>query len=104
MARRRDSRGAAAQEYRRWYWTARWRHRAKAQLEAEPLCAMCMARGLVVVATVADHVEPHRGDPDLFWAGPLQSLCASCHSSDKQREERGGRPRPVIGLDGWPVE
>lgn len=49
---------------------------------------MCVARGRHVAASVADHVEPHREDFRRFWKGELQSLCASCHSSTKQAEER----------------
>ncbi|KKB12376.1 hypothetical protein VE25_07440 [Devosia geojensis] len=79
------------QEWRHWYWTSRWRKRAKAQLAAEPLCAICLKAGRVTAATVADHVEPHRGDPVKFWEGELQSVCDEapwrCHSSVKQREE-----------------
>ncbi|MCJ2010440.1 ATP-binding protein [Methylobacterium sp. J-092] len=41
-------------------------------------------------ATVCDHVEPHRGDVERFWAGPFQSVCAHCHNSHKQRQERQG--------------
>jgi hypothetical protein len=55
-----------------------------------PLCAMCLTEGRTTAATVADHVTPHRGDPELFWHGDLQSLCAACHSLFKQSEERGG--------------
>ena len=86
-----------------WYSLARWRRLRSAQLAAEPLCGTCAARGLVVPATVADHVEPHRGDADKFWNGRLQSLCAPCHSRDKQREENGGRAIVAIACDGWPV-
>lgn len=68
----------------------KWRKRRARQLEAYPLCRICKdVRGLVVVATVADHQVPHRGDPVLF-AGPLQSLCAECHNSLKQSIEKGG--------------
>ena len=52
---------------------------------------MCEAQGLAVPATVADHVEPHAGDPDLFWNGKLQSLCKPHHDRDKQRAEAAGR-------------
>lgn len=87
----------------RWYSTARWQRRRALQLHREPLCRFCEEqRGLAVVATVADHVHPHRGDPEAFWRGELQSLCAPCHNSDKQRIERGSKPRQAIGLDGWP--
>ena len=85
------------QPWRRWYWTQRWRAKARAQLRAQPCCAECAKRGMVTVATVCDHVIPHRGDPDLFWQGEVQSLCATCHSSTKQAEERrgsAGRPAP----------
>jgi 5-methylcytosine-specific restriction endonuclease McrA len=78
------------QEWRRWYKTARWQGKRDAQLRAEPLCAMCEKAGRLTPATVADHVERHNGDYDRFWCATLQSLCASCHSSAKQREEWKG--------------
>jgi 5-methylcytosine-specific restriction endonuclease McrA len=84
-----DARRSAA-PWRRWYKLAAWRARAKAQLMAQPLCAMCAAKGLVKEASLADHVTPHRGEAALFWGGALQSLCWSCHSRDKQRAERAG--------------
>jgi 5-methylcytosine-specific restriction enzyme A len=82
------------------YNTARWQRLREAQLQAEPLCAMCHPR--LTPATVCDHIEPHNGDLAKFWAGPFQSLCKRCHDSDKQRMEKGFKPRPSIGLDGWP--
>lgn len=67
----------------------RWQQRREAQLRAHLLCCYCERKGFIVLATVADHITPHRGDPTLF-EGDLQSLCASCHSSDKAREEGTG--------------
>lgn len=67
----------------------RWQKRRAAQLRDEPLCRICRALGRVTAATIADHITPHRGDPELF-EGPLQSLCAPCHSSIKQAQEKGG--------------
>ena len=64
----------------------RWQKRREQQLRAHPLCCYCEREGRIVVATVADHVTPHRGNPALF-DGPLQSLCATCHSSTKAKEE-----------------
>lgn len=99
-----DPRSPAAQAWRHWYWTARWRRIAKAQLDEHPLCAMCEGRGIVTAATICDHVEPHKGNVVKFWdIGNLQSLCAACHNSDKQSLEKGGNGRSVIGLDGWPL-
>jgi 5-methylcytosine-specific restriction protein A len=99
-------RGRAGQEppHKRWYKTARWQALRLSQLNQEPLCRFCIIRGEVRVATVCDHIEPHRGDEIKFWSGPFQSLCKLCHDSDKQRIERGGQARQRIGLDGWPVE
>lgn len=72
----------------RLYRTARWLHIRADQLARFPLCAMCLARGVVTPANTCDHVEPHRGSEAKFFAGPFQSLCASCHSTLKQAEEQ----------------
>ncbi len=89
------------------YTTTRWRKIRAAQLAQEPLCAMCAKHGRVTPATVCDHVEPHRGDPDRFWNGPFQSLCDGppwrCHSSTKQSIERRGYSTE-IGPDGYPTD
>jgi 5-methylcytosine-specific restriction protein A len=83
------------------YNTPRWRRIRKAQLIKEPWCRYCHPR--LIVATVADHIIPHRGNAGLFWdTGNLQSLCAPCHSGTKQAEENN--PNPQIGEDGWPIE
>jgi 5-methylcytosine-specific restriction enzyme A len=78
---------------KRLYSTARWRRVRKAQLQREPLCRMCNQMGRVVAATIADHIEPHRGDVVAFWCNALQSLCAPCHSGAKQQLEKGGTLR-----------
>jgi 5-methylcytosine-specific restriction protein A len=99
--REHDRKRTEQQPWRRWYWMARWRRIAKAQLAAEPLCAMCLAQQLVTPATVCDHVDKHNGDPELFWHGKRQSLCATHHNSAKQREEHGRGQ--AVGVDGWPA-
>jgi len=81
--------------YRKLYSTSRWQRTAKAQLDAEPLCAACLAAGRITPATVCDHVDPDsKLTEDTFFAGPFQSLCDQapwrCHSRAKQIEERGG--------------
>lgn len=75
---------------RKWYASKDWRGkggRRLRQLEAEPLCRLCPDHSKQL-ATVADHVVPHREDYGLFWFGALQSLCKSCHDSKKQRAEK----------------
>ena len=88
--------------YHHLYNSRRWQRVARAQLAAKPLCRMCVERGRLTPATVADHLMPHNGDVNLFWFGELQSLCASCHGRDKRWEEHKGY-RPDIGVDGWPT-
>ena len=51
---------------------------------------MCLAEGQITPATVADHVVPHRCDPECFRRGELQSLCATCHNLSKQSHEKPG--------------
>ena len=90
----------AGRNSRDWYRRSAWRDRRERQLAKEPLCRMCIARGRHVAASVADHVEPHREDFRRFWEGELQSLCASCHSSTKQAEERAeGRRREIEDVE-----
>lgn len=72
------------------YTHSKWRSLRARQLDTEPLCRMCTRQGRVKLATICDHVEPHRGDLEKFWNGPFQSLCKRCHDSAKQSEEKGG--------------
>lgn len=66
----------------------KWQKAREAFLRENPLCVMCTAQGVVTVATVVDHITPHRGDQSLFWRrSNWQSLCSTHHSRDKQREE-----------------
>jgi len=85
------------------YNDVQWRKLRARQLRDEPLCRMCKARGQITLATICDHIEPHKGDLVKFWSGPFMSLCAEHHSSDKQRIENGRKPKPYIGLDGFPI-
>ena len=86
-----------------WYGRMRWRKIARAQIRKEPLCAFCLASGLVVPASVADHIRPHHGDAGKFWFGALQSLCTSCHSMTKQQAEARGFSNEIDDT-GWPVD
>lgn len=94
--------GKDARPWRKWYKLAAWERRRQALFADDPLCRMCKQRDEVTIADTADHVVPHRGDPELFWHGELQPLCASCHSRLKQREE-AGTERPAYGVDGYPI-
>lgn len=92
-------------QHKHLYNSARWKRTRARQLQTEPLCRMHLALGQTVEATVADHVEPHRGDVDLFFGGRLQSLCKPCHDAHKQAQEHSadGILRGA-GLDGAPLD
>ena len=66
----------------------RWQKARERFLRSNPLCVYCKVKGRVEVATVVDHIIPHRGDQDIFWdESQWQALCKSCHDSTKQKEE-----------------
>ena len=74
-----------------WYRTKAWLNLRAWRLGIEPPCRKCQARQRAVAASVVDHVTPHRGVWALFIDPEnTQSLCALCHNSTKQREERKG--------------
>ena len=88
---KRRSRWPSGRGWRDLYQKQAWRRISRRQLDAEPCCRLCASHGLVVPASLVDHVVAHRGDPKAFWEvepGPssssLQSLCAQCHSSAKR--------------------
>lgn len=61
-----------------------WREASKRFLREHRFCRRCGR-----VATLVDHIRPHRGDRSIFWdRNNWQALCTSCHSSGKQRDER----------------
>lgn len=67
----------------------RWAKARVTHLDREPLCRGCQAMGLIVPASVVDHVDPHHGDPDKFWDTTMwQSACSWHHDSVKQRLEQ----------------
>jgi 5-methylcytosine-specific restriction enzyme A len=73
-------------EHQGLYNTQAWKRIRANQLADHPWCAECEQHGLYVPATDVDHIEPHKGDPKRFYAGPFQSLCHSCHSRKTAKE------------------
>ena len=97
-----NQRSEEAKQYRRWYYTKLWKTIRRQQLAAHPLCARCLPNS-IVPATVVHHVKPHKGEWDLFVAGPFESLCKVCHDSSAQSDEKLGY---TTGCDafGTPVD
>ncbi|HYC66655.1 hypothetical protein [Brevundimonas sp.] len=124
---RRDNRSPEAEAWRPWYKLARWcgpHGRRAQQLRAEPLCRMCLAKGILndgsLTSTgerqanprrrflVADHVIEHKGSETLFWCGELQTLCPDHHDITKQQQESRGfvagcdlKGRPIDAAHPW---
>ena len=65
-------------------YTREWEKARAEFLRLHPTCAFCGAD-----AEHVDHIKRHHGDRALLlnWNN-LQSLCAHCHNSVKQRQER----------------
>ncbi len=75
------NRGTAAQRG----YGARWRKVRAYYLSKHPICVRCND-----IATVVDHVTPHKGNKTLFWdSNNWQSLCVSCHSRKTVQEDGG---------------
>ena len=94
-------------QYPHLYDSARWRGKRglqRSKLETDPLCWYCMQLGHITVATVVDHIRPHRGDEGLFFDwGNLRSACQSCHNSVAHIKDNIGYV-PGVGKDGMPLK
>ena len=89
--------------WRAWYKTSRWQKLRWSILVRDLFtCQMCHRIEADTSKLHCDHVDPKSKATD-FWAGPFQTLCAHCHNSIKQSEEKTGRKAVTIGLDGWPT-
>ena len=105
-----DQRSDDAIEYRRLYYTKQWKHLRKLALTRDGY--RCQHKGCGKMLTsgrrwrnsaVVHHLQPHKGDIDLFYdLDNLQSVCWPCHSGDIQSGEALGYDTQ-IGDDGWPI-
>lgn len=89
----RDAERRAVTPWRKWYGTAKWQRLRMQILERDLFtCRMCQRVVPDSAQLVADHRTPHRGSAALFWDPEnLWCLCARCHNSAKQAEERAAR-------------
>ena len=77
-----------------------WRKLRRSILDAEPLCRMCTAQGLTVIATDLDHRDNNPANNELV---NLQPLCHSCHSHKTMRD-MGHNVRMGCATDGTPLD
>jgi 5-methylcytosine-specific restriction endonuclease McrA len=75
---------------RSWYKTSKWQA-LRWQVLVRDLFT-CRKCGRIITEkgkAIADHIVAHKGRTDLFWSiDNLQCLCAECHDSAKQAEEK----------------
>lgn len=70
-------------------YDSKWREARAGFLAKHPHCVGVDDNGCGAPATIVDHIRPHRGDMKLFWdRSNWQPLCACCHNSRKQSQER----------------
>lgn len=83
-----DRKRRHSQEWRGWYKLAIWHKQIRPQqLAAHPLCARCLAEGMVTAASIVNHVGGHGGSFERFIGGPFESICKPHHDGDVKREE-----------------
>jgi 5-methylcytosine-specific restriction protein A len=71
-------------------YDARWEKARKSYLHSHPYCASCLETGVPTLATVIDHIVPHKGDQRLFWDETnWQGLCQRCHNRKTARFDGG---------------
>ena len=77
-------RGSAA---KRGYGS-RWQKARESFLAHHPLCVVCAGEGMTTLATVVDHIIPHKGDLHLFWdTSNWQQLCEYHHNQKTATED-----------------
>ncbi len=73
-------------------YDGRWTKARRTYLASHPVCAHCALDGFVAVATVVDHLYPHRVYEGVFWESQWWvAMCKACHDGPKQRIEAEGK-------------
>lgn len=83
--------------FRQRGYSVAWDKARKTWLVLHPLCAECEAAGRVVAGYAVDHIQPHRGDQELFWnQANWQTLCRRCHAVKSAAERTTGGGSQVV--------
>lgn len=82
------------QSWRKWYYTAAWQKlRQEVWKRDKYTCSrsgvLCIGKYPAGNSPVANHITPHKGDPELFWdINNIETVAKSVHDSLIQSEER----------------
>lgn len=79
-------------------YNSKWRKAREQFLSDNPLCLECNTESKLTVATVIDHIIPHKGDYKLFWDKTnWRPLCKRHHDIKTATKDGGfGRKHPPI--------
>ena len=81
-------------------YSAKWDRAAKAFRLSNPVCVGCAAVGRTTASQLVDHIEPHRGNEQLFWdMSNWQALCRWHHDAIKARLEYQFDADEITALD-----
>jgi 5-methylcytosine-specific restriction enzyme A len=75
-------------------YTSKWQEARAGFLAKHPRCECPVHRGLPTapLATVVDHIVPHKGDNALFWQrSNWRAMAKPCHDSKTGRYDRPRR-------------
>lgn len=82
------------------YNSARWRKLREAKIISDPLCEMCLSRGVTRPATDVHHIQSFMDTKDMetrkvlaYDPTNLMSLCDECHSRIHKRGKFATPPR-----------
>lgn len=95
-----QTRGSASERGYTW----RWHTYTVSFKAAHPWCVRHLAIGRVVPTEHVDHIERVDGpnDPRFWNEEQHQGLCASCHSTKTDAENRGARFTIEVPWPAWP--
>lgn len=69
-------------------YDAKWRKVRLSYLRENPLCVECLKKEIITPATIIDHIEPHKGNRELFWdKSNWQPLCKMHHDVKTGKEK-----------------
>lgn len=81
------------------YNTARWRRMREAKMISDPLCEMCLRKGITRPATDVHHIQSFMRTKDMearkalaFDPTNLMSLCDECHNAIHHGKRRADPP------------
>lgn len=77
--------------YQKLYSRAAWKKLRLSWLRTHPLCVECLREGITNPASIVDHVQPHKGNHQMFFdMNNLQSLCKMHHDRKTYLESISG--------------